>query len=98
MYELSRLAAEDFAAIFEYTLLNFGKAQAEEYQQGLETVLTLLSEQPRMGFACPAVLDGLYCHPHKKHNIFYRQQPGGVFVLRLLHQRSVLPKHRLMED
>ncbi|WP_268753174.1 hypothetical protein [Arsukibacterium ikkense] len=27
MYKLSKLAAEDFAAIYEYTLLNFGVRQ-----------------------------------------------------------------------
>lgn len=29
MYKLSNLAAEDFAAIYEYTLLNFGARQAD---------------------------------------------------------------------
>jgi toxin ParE1/3/4 len=42
MYKLSELAAEDFAGIYEYSLLNFGLQQAEHFTENLESALLLL--------------------------------------------------------
>ena len=53
MYKLSRLAVEDFASIYEYTLLNFGVLQADTYTDNLESALCLLSSSPLMGYECP---------------------------------------------
>ncbi|UQG60441.1 type II toxin-antitoxin system RelE/ParE family toxin [Marinobacter sp. M3C] len=46
MYKLSNLAAEDFAAIYEYTLLNFGALQADIYTDDLSRTFQLLSGSP----------------------------------------------------
>ena len=46
MYKLSNLAAEDFAFIYEYTLLNFGVLQADNYTDSLESTFDLLSNSP----------------------------------------------------
>lgn len=43
MYKLSNLAAEDFAAIYEYALLNFGARRADTYTDDFENTLSLLS-------------------------------------------------------
>lgn len=43
MYKLSNLAAEDFAAIYEYALLNFGARQAYTYTDDFENTLRPLS-------------------------------------------------------
>ena len=42
MYKLSELAAEDFAGIYEYSLLNFGLQQAEHNAENLEPALLVL--------------------------------------------------------
>lgn len=42
MYKLSRLAAEDFAVIYTYSLQNFGAAQADAYTEELERTFKLL--------------------------------------------------------
>ena len=36
MYELSNLAADDVANIYEYSLLNFGVQQADKYLASLK--------------------------------------------------------------
>ncbi len=49
MYKLSKLAVEDFTAIYEYTLLNFGVRQADLYTSQLENTFHLLFSSPLMG-------------------------------------------------
>lgn len=87
MYKLSRLAADDFAAIYEYTLLNFGCAKADEYTDELESTLQLLSDTPFIGRECPEIAAGIRRHDHHKHAIFYLPQEQDILVLRMLHQQ-----------
>jgi len=87
MYKLSGLAAEDFAAIYEYTLLNFGVAKADEYTGALDSSLQLLSDEPLMGRECPEIAVGIRRHDHQKHVIFYLPREQDILVVRLLHQQ-----------
>lgn len=93
MYKLSNLAVEDFAAIYEYTLLNFGAIQADAYTENLENCLALLSSNPLMGYEYPAIAAGIRRHDHQKHAIFYRQRAQDIFVIRILHQQMEPLKH-----
>ncbi|OEY65140.1 type II toxin-antitoxin system RelE/ParE family toxin [Marinobacter sp. X15-166B] len=87
MYKLSNLAAEDFAGIYEYTLLNFGDHQANAYTDDLDRTLKLLSESPLMGYECPEIAATVRRLDHRKHAIFYRQRERDIFVIRILHQQ-----------
>ena len=93
MYKLSSLAAEDFVAIYEYTLLNFGSHQADAYTDGLEDTLRLLCNSPEMGHECPEIADGVRRHDHQQHAIFYRHREQDIFIIRLLHQQMEPIKH-----
>jgi len=93
MYKLSRLAAEDFRAIYEYTLLNFSPQQADAYTDDLDTALCLLANSPLMGHECQAIADGVRRHDHQQHAIFYRQRENGIFIIRILHQQMEPMKH-----
>ncbi len=93
MYKLSKLAAEDFAAIYEYTLLNFGVGQADAYLENLDETLKLLSESPLMGQECTDIAAGLRRHNHQSHAIFYRPCESEVFIVRILHQQMEPMKH-----
>jgi toxin ParE1/3/4 len=42
-------SCEDFTAIYEYTLLNFGVAQADKYTEHLESTFQLLLSSPLIG-------------------------------------------------
>jgi plasmid stabilization system protein ParE len=48
MYSLSNLAADDFAAIYEYTLLHFGVVQADAYTEHLENTFRKIRDTPRI--------------------------------------------------
>jgi toxin ParE1/3/4 len=90
MYKLSKLAAEDFEQIFEYSLLNFGVEQADDYTRSLEAVFLVIAQHPFMGRECAEVATGLRRHDHNKHVIFYRPIDKGIFVVRILHQQMSL--------
>jgi len=87
VYKLSKLATEDFAAIYEYTLLNFGARQADAYTDELESTLRLLVNSPLMGYEFQELTEGVRRHDHQRHAIFYRRHEYGIFVIRLLHQQ-----------
>lgn len=93
MYKLSNLAAEDFAAIYEYTLLNFGALQADAYTDGLESTFRLLSSSPLMGHDCQELADEVRRHDHQRHAIFYRRREHGIFIIRILHQQMEPMRH-----
>ncbi|OKH88629.1 type II toxin-antitoxin system RelE/ParE family toxin [Thalassospira sp. TSL5-1] len=86
MYRLSALAVDDFRAIFEYTLLNFGMPQADRYVDDLENIFALLSKSPHIGAELADISVGLRRHPHKHHTVYYRKTRDGIFVVRILHQ------------
>jgi toxin ParE1/3/4 len=93
LYKLSKLAAEDFAAIYEYTLLNFGARQADAYTDDLESAFCLLSTSPLMGHECQELADGVRRHDHHRHAIFYRRRESGIFIIRILHQQMEPMRH-----
>ncbi|MGB5142146.1 MAG: type II toxin-antitoxin system RelE/ParE family toxin [Shewanella indica] len=78
MYKLSNLAAEDFERIFEYTLLNFGVKQADDYTVSMHNALLAITEQPLMGHECPEIAKELRRHNHHKHAIFYKKQTFDI--------------------
>ena len=87
MYKLSKIAAEDFAEIFEYSLVNYGTQQADLYAARLHKTLLSLSAQPFLGKEYSLIGEGIRRHNHQRHAIFYRPSNIGIFVIRLLHQR-----------
>ncbi|TOE91522.1 type II toxin-antitoxin system RelE/ParE family toxin [Vibrio parahaemolyticus] len=61
MYKLSQKAADDFGDIYEYTFLNFGAEQADNYTDEMEQCLQTLSEAPFIGRDCSELRSGVQC-------------------------------------
>ena len=93
MYKLSNLAVEDFTTIYEYTLLNFGVLQADQYTDDLERTFALLVGSPHIGYECTELGIGMRRHDHQKHAIFYRKRENDIFVIRILQQQMHPMKH-----
>lgn len=93
MYKLSKLAAEDFAGVYEYTLLNFGVKQADCYTDDMEDCLTTLVTSPLIGRECDEIKAGLRRMDHEYHAIFYRIHPSGILIIRILHHQMEPMKH-----
>jgi toxin ParE1/3/4 len=74
-------------AIARYTFEKWGKEQAVRYAHGLRSCFQILAENPGMGRACDAISSGLHRHELGKHVVFYRLKPGGIRIVRVLHQQ-----------
>lgn len=93
MYKLSNLAAEDFAGIFEYTLINYGISQADNYTESLDNTLIMLVESPYIGREYPEISRGVRRFDHRQHAIFYRMREEDLFIIRILHQQMEPMSH-----
>jgi toxin ParE1/3/4 len=85
----SNEAERDLNDIVDYTLDVWGADQALQYLSELEGCFNSLAAMPSMGRACPRIYPGLYRIERGRHVIFYRPEPGGVFICRVLHQQML---------
>jgi len=96
-FRFSRRAEADLLNIADYTLRTWGSAQADRYLGELEACCQFLADNAALGRTCDEVRPGLRRLEHGKHVVFYRQEPGGVLVSRILHQR-MLPNLHAIDD
>ncbi|WP_435946842.1 type II toxin-antitoxin system RelE/ParE family toxin [Dryocola sp. BD586] len=87
MYKLSKLAEEDFAGIYDYTLMAFGEAQADDYTEAMESILESIVSSPLPGRECPEIAEGIHRLDYRMHAIFYRLRPEDIFIIRILHHK-----------
>jgi toxin ParE1/3/4 len=92
-FRFSRRAESDLLNIGDYTLRTWGKAQAVRYLDEIEVCCRMLAKNPALGRPCDDVRPGLRRLEHGKHVVFYRQEPGGILVSRILHQRMLADRH-----
>jgi toxin ParE1/3/4 len=90
-FRFSRRAEADLLSIGKYTLRTWGKAQTARYLGELEAFCQTLADNPSLGRPCDDVRPGLRRMEHGKHVVFYRQEPTGILISRILHQ-SMLPE------
>jgi toxin ParE1/3/4 len=94
-FRFSRRAEGDLLGIADYTLRTWGSAQADRYLGELEVCCQMLADNPGLGRLCDEVCPGLRRMEHGNHVVFYRQEPGGVSVSRILHQRMLPGRHAI---
>ena len=94
-FRFSRRAEADLLAIGDFTIGKWGKTQAARYIGELETCCQKLADNPTLGRLCDDVRPGLRRHEHGRHILFYRQEPGGILVSRILHQHMLPDRHPL---
>jgi toxin ParE1/3/4 len=96
-FRFSRLAEADLRSIGDYTFRTWGEAQADRYMTELEDCCKRLARNPGLGRLCDYVRPGLRRMERGRHVVFYRQEPGGILIVRLLHQ-SMLPERHAIDD
>lgn len=94
---LSPQAAEDMADIATYTFITWGEKQAVKYVEALQQCAHLLAENAQLGRPCGWIRPGLRRFEKAEHVIYYRLQPDGILVSRILH-RSMNPIRHEFED
>lgn len=87
MFKLTEQADSDMAAIFLYSLEEFGLDQAEAYSDSLERAYQRLSEFPKLGRLCPELQPDLRRHDVLHHAIYYREIDLDILIIRILHQQ-----------
>jgi toxin ParE1/3/4 len=93
----SKRAESDLSEIGLYTLQTWGENQAIRYIDDLETCCRKLAGNPLLGRTCNSIRPGLRRLQCGKHVIFYRQEPGGIFVSRILRERMLPERHMIDE-
>ena len=88
-YRLTKDADGDLLKMFIYGLETFGLAQAEEYREGMARCFELLADNPRLGRKADEFAAGARRHEHARHIIFYDEQPTGVLITAVVHERSM---------
>jgi toxin ParE1/3/4 len=94
----SRLAESDLLSIGSYTLRTWGEAQTLRYIDALEACCQQLADNPASGRACDDIRPGLYRREQGKHVIFFRREPGGILVSRILHERMLPVRHGFSDE
>lgn len=92
-YRLTPAAQADLERIWEYTVANWGAAQAEGYIRSIQTACEGLifgttasrsAEDIRTGYRKAAV---------GSHVMFFKQSKDSVVIVRILHQRMDIERH-----
>jgi len=96
-FRFSHRAEADLEEIGRYTLRTWGEAQADRYIGQLEDCCQLVADNPARGRPCDDIRPGLRRMEQGKHVVFYRQEPGGILISRILHQR-MLPDRQAIDD
>ena len=90
---VSRAAQSDINDIYDYTLANWGRAQADDYVTQLEQTLTAAAAGDK------AVLSFVEWQLNAgymfvgKHTVFVLEEGGQLLVVRVLHQSSDYIRH-----
>ena len=88
-YRLTRHADEDLLRIFTYGLQAFGWTRTAQYRASLVGCFEMLAENPRIGRTAEAFASGARRHEHARHVVFYDEQPDGVLIIAIVHERSM---------
>ena len=92
-YRLTRRAAADLDAIFEYTALRFGLGQARSYFDMLHECCQRLAGNPGLGRSAESLAPGLRRYEFRSHVVFYMAESRELLVVRVLHARMDAQRH-----
>jgi toxin ParE1/3/4 len=83
-------AEEDLIEIWNYIAPD-NLVAADRVLDRIETVCERLAENPRMGPARPDLAQGLRYFVSGSYLVIYREAPGGVEIVRVVHGARHLP-------
>jgi len=92
-FQLTARAKADLRSIGRYTQATWGREQRNIYLTRLDACFHLLAREPERGRACDVIRPGYRKYYVGRHLIFYRQSPGGIEIIRILHDRMDIEVH-----
>ena len=97
-YRFSRQARLDLIEIAEYAVDTWGLEQANRYLDSLDECFALLTKSPGIGWPCEKIRQGYRRIEHERHVVFYRVEANGIFISRILHQRTLPSQHKFDDE
>ncbi|UVC11562.1 type II toxin-antitoxin system RelE/ParE family toxin [Rhizobium sp. TH2] len=85
-YILSLDAEEDLVDIYDYSLGEWGEAQADRYIEGFYASFLVAGAKPLLGRLRQELGDGIRSRLYQSHVIFYMEWDGGIAIIRVFHQ------------
>ncbi len=92
-YKLTTRAEHDIESISDYTLENWGIAQAEVYMHEMHDCMMMLAENNLIGRDAFEFASDLRRFPFKAHTIFYKPTQNGIQVIRILGKTMDFTQH-----
>lgn len=83
--KLTRRANLDLVAIYDYSIEQWGEHIANEYINGLQNVLLLLQDNPKLLTYNPTISSRFQCFRHQKHWLICETIGNVIIVLTVLH-------------
>ena len=87
IYKYTPEAWNELKNILDYTIKNWGKAQASKYIDGLEELSENLSKNPDLGKNRDTLQRGLLSFRYQSHVLYYLKIKNGIIIVHVLHER-----------
>jgi toxin ParE1/3/4 len=94
-FGLTNRAKADLSSIDAYTVHSV--AQADRYLNESEQCFCLLGAKPGLGRGASSIRRGLRRMEKGRHVIFFREEPDGILICRILHAGMLPGKHEFEE-
>ncbi|HNC36242.1 MAG TPA: type II toxin-antitoxin system RelE/ParE family toxin [Saprospiraceae bacterium] len=92
-FEISRLALKDLDNIWEYTVKQWSKEQANKYYNEIFSVTNKICQNSDIGQPIDEIKKGHQRTNVKYHIIIYKVKGTKVYIDRILHQKMDIEKH-----
>lgn len=86
-------ADADIVACYLYGFRNFGRDQADRYEQGLRHAIDIIADNPRIAAERPEYTPRVRVHHHGRHYIVYLIERDHVLIVRVLRDEVDLTRH-----
>jgi toxin ParE1/3/4 len=74
--------------VLAYSEREWGRPQADRYQDTIFATLDTLRDSPQIGKPRPDIAETCRSHPVERHVIYYVVEGDELRVLRILHERQ----------
>lgn len=91
-FEISRLALEDLNNIWNYTLEQWSKEQANKYYNEIFSAIGKICENKDAGKPIDEIKKGHRRINVKSHMILYKVKGNKIYIDRILHQKMDIDK------
>jgi toxin ParE1/3/4 len=92
-YRLTPGAQRDLDGVFEYSVAQWGLAQALRYVDLIELACAAMADAPLRGQDCSHIRVGYRRRGVGEHVLYFRPTGYGIAVVRILHRRMEAGLH-----